>query len=103
MRERLRDHTFIVGCCVYLLFITIAFVLGRLHLDADGASFIPTFLLTLPWSFILTLIHLPKILFSALTVFHDLPLFLLSAALNVVIAALLRRLVVATDVDHSNS
>ncbi len=100
MLKRIRDRIFIVVCCVYLLLVTITFVVGRLHLDAEGVSFIPSFLLTLPWSFILSSIHLPTMFFSALTAFYDLPLFMLSAALNIFTAGFLRHfLVVPAKID----
>ncbi|NYF51367.1 hypothetical protein HDF12_001732 [Edaphobacter lichenicola] len=59
--------------------------------DADGVSFIPTIIVTLPWFFISSIDSLPHWLFSFLTAFYDLPLFFLSALLNICFAELVRR------------
>ena len=77
-----------IATATYLLIVAGLFLLGRLHLDEDGVSFVPVLLATLPWSLAVTLMHLSRPIFLAITAYYDLPLFALSAFLNVGLSAL---------------
>jgi hypothetical protein len=81
-------------CCLYLLAVILAFVVGVVTKDDHGVSFIPTAILTLPFSFLCTVLPLPDWIFSGVTAFYDLPLFLASALLNICLAELIRRIYV---------
>ena len=81
-----------IVCCIYLFSVAAAFIFGLLLKDDHGVSFLPTAMLTLPWFYILPVIAERLGLFSALTAYYDLPLFVFSAFLNVGIAAAIRRL-----------
>jgi hypothetical protein len=74
------------------LFVGAAFLFGLLMKEEHGVSFIPTVLLTLPWFYVLPYIAEPLRLFTVLTAYYDLPLFAISAFLNVAIAEGLRHL-----------
>ena len=82
---------FVVGCCVYIVAVSVAFAFGVAESDTEGVSFLPAALLTSPWFFIPESMHLPEGLFSALTAFYDFPLFLVSALLNIVVVYRIRR------------
>lgn len=69
----------------YALCVVVAFVWGRLNLDSDGVCFVPTMLLTMPWSIVVPSLPLPQAIFHGLTVVYDLPLFLGSTLLNVLL------------------
>jgi len=90
-RSSYRSSTFTIACCLYLSTVIAAFVFGLLKRDCCGGSFLPTVALTFPWFLITAIDSMPRWLFTALTSFYDLPLFLLSAFLNVCLAELLRR------------
>jgi hypothetical protein len=91
MRTGLGSCIFIRAYCIYLLAVIAAFAFGLAEKDSAGVSFIPTVLLTLPWFFVSAISSLPRWLFSALTAFYDLPLFSVSALLNICFAELVRR------------
>jgi hypothetical protein len=84
------DRDFTVASSVYLLSVAAAFLVGLAFRDDHGVSFIPAMLLVFPWSFILPYVALPLGLFSTLTAFYDLPLFAISATINLGIAELVR-------------
>lgn len=90
------SRRFIMVCCLYFAAVAVAFVFGLAEKDADGVSFIPTIIITLPWFFVPSIASFPDWLFSFLTAFYDLPLFLFSALLNVGIAKLIRRFYIRT-------
>jgi len=91
----MRGRQFAIGYCAYLLLVIGAFTLGRLFLESGGEYFIPCFFLTVPWCFAITLFAPPRALYDALTAFYNLPLFLISAALNIFIVELFRRILAA--------
>jgi hypothetical protein len=88
--DRPRSLAFTIGCCIYISAVIATFIFGLIKKDPDGVSFIPTIVVTLPW-FFAPMDWIPHWAFSALTAFYDLPLFLLSAFLNLCIADLLCR------------
>jgi hypothetical protein len=90
-KSNYRSSTFTLACCFYLATVIAAFIFGVLKRDCCGGSFLPAVALTFPWFLISTIASVPRWLFTALTSFYDLPLFLLSAFLNVCLAELLRR------------
>ena len=55
-------------------------------------TFLPTCMLTLPWFQIAVIEGVPDRLSRALTAFYDLPLFALSAFLNLLVAGGVRKL-----------
>lgn len=71
----------------YLVLVGVLFLIARLYLDDDRASFIPVFLATLPGSFAFLLLDLPRPLIFALTMYYDLPLFVISAVVNITFGA----------------
>ena len=84
---------FKMSCFLYMASVVATFLFGLAHLDADGASFVFTSILTAPWFFLA--MYLPRAVFVVLTAFYDLPLFLISAALNIVTFKMLRGLLLA--------
>jgi hypothetical protein len=78
---------FIIACFIYLSAVVITFISGVTEGDSDGVSFVPTMVLTFPWSFF----SFPNWLLPALIAVYDLPQFLFSALLNVCLADLIRR------------
>jgi hypothetical protein len=87
---RRNGRIFTLLCCTYLLVVLIVFCAGWAKKDTDGVSFILTFLLTLPWSFAISQVPWSSKVLDALTAFYDLPLFVLSALLNIFVAKILR-------------
>ena len=83
--------TFGLGCLVYLLGVLAAYLFGLSHQDDDGTSFMYAAFLTFPWFFLAT--YLPRLLFGAVTTFHDSPLILLAAVINVIVVVGIRRIV----------
>jgi len=81
----------VVGC-IYLFTVVAAFIFGLLSKDDHGVSFLPAAMLTLPWFYILPFIAERLGLFAVLTAYYDLPLFAVSAFINVGIVAAIRRL-----------
>jgi hypothetical protein len=69
--------------------VLIAFIWGCIRDDGFGWAFLPTMVLTAPWSF--GVIHRPNALVSMIEPFHDAPLFLIAAAINISIAYLLKK------------
>ena len=90
MNKEPRSRIFIWACSIYIFAVVGSFIFGLIFKDPDGVSFVPTALLTIPWFFLA--MATPHWLFAALTAFYDLPLFLVSALLNLGIAEVLRRL-----------
>jgi hypothetical protein len=96
----MRGRPFAIGYCAYLLLVIATFTFGTAHIDSDGVVFIPCFFLTIPWCFAITTVDLPRPLYDVLVAFYDLPLFLLSAALNIFVVELVRRLLAARSKAH---
>jgi hypothetical protein len=89
-----RSRAFLVGCLVYTLAVVVTFLVGLTFAskNSDGWTFLPCVLLTLPWWQILAMLPTPQWLFAALTAFYDLPLFALSALLNLAVVGGIRSL-----------
>ena len=89
-----RSCAFLVGCLVYTLAVVVTFLVGLTFAskNSEGWTFVPCLLLTLPCSQILAMLPTPQWLFAALTAFYDLPLFALSALLNLAVVAGIRGL-----------
>src|ERR1700756_5245549 len=89
-----RSRAFLVGCLVYKLAVVVAFIVGLIleYKNSAGWTFLPALLWTLPWSQILAMLPTPQWLFTALTAFYDLPLFALSALLNLAVVGGIRSL-----------
>ncbi len=85
---------FLLGCSIYLLAVALTFLLGIATSSPHSGSwtFLPTCLLTLPWFPIAVIEGVPERVSKELTAFYDLPLFALSAFLNLLVAAGVRRL-----------
>jgi hypothetical protein len=92
MKNPPRSRVFITVCWIYLFSVGAAFLFGLLFKDDHGVSFMPVLVLTSPWTHVMTKIARSLWLFPALTAYYDLPLFAISAFLNVSIAEGLRRL-----------
>jgi len=90
-----RSRAFLLGCLVYLAAVVIAFLVGVIFASktSEGWTFLPAILITLPWWQILANLPTPHWLFTGLTAFYDLPLFALSALLNLAVVAAIRGLV----------
>ncbi|HEX6496920.1 MAG TPA: hypothetical protein VF018_15620 [Acidobacteriaceae bacterium] len=71
---------------LYVLAVVATFAFGIAFPHSEGWSFLPTMILTLPWS----MIPVPNGLFAALTAYDDLPLFLCGMILNIVIVYIIR-------------
>jgi hypothetical protein len=91
MKNAPRSRVFVAVCCVYLSCVAGAYLSGLLRKDDFGVSFMPALLLTFPWPYIFVYFAVPPWLVSTLTACYDLPLFAISAFLNVGIAEALRR------------
>jgi hypothetical protein len=81
--------------------VLIAFSLGWAKRDSDGVSFVPTLVLTFPWSFAMSQVPWPSKVFATLTAFYDLPLFSLSALLNILAAKMLKHFFTELGLDDS--
>jgi hypothetical protein len=82
---------FVAVCWIYLSVVGAAFLFGLFEKAGFGVSFLPAMLLTLPWPYVLLRIAPPLRLIPLLTAYYDLPLFAISALLNVGIAEAVRR------------
>ena len=85
---------FLLGCSIYLLAVALTFLLGIATSSPHSGSwtFLPTCLLTLPWFQIAVIEGVPDRLSRTLTAFYDLPLFAISAFLNLLVAGGVRKL-----------
>jgi hypothetical protein len=82
---------FRLGCFCYLLIVFLVYCWGlATSKSSEGWSFLPTILLTLPWWPLITDLPMDERAFEVLASFYSLPVFLLSALLNISIAATVR-------------
>ena len=91
MKNARRSRVFVAVCWIYMSVVGAAFLFGLFAKDDFGVSFLPAMLLTLPWPYVLLRITQPLGLIPLLTAYYDLPLFVISALLNVGIAETVRR------------
>ena len=82
---------FVVISCIYLFCVGATFLFGLLTKNDAGASFLPVLLLTFPWTYVFVYVAGPLGLVPVMTAYYDLPLFAISAFMNVGIAEALRR------------
>ena len=92
MRNAPRSRVFVAACCIYLFCVAAAYLFGFLTKDGFGVSFVPVMFLTFPWPWIFAYVAAPRWLVSTITTYYDLPLFIVSAFMNVGIAEALRHI-----------
>jgi hypothetical protein len=91
MKDAPRSRVFVAVCCAYVSCMFGAYLIGLLRKDYFGVSFMPALLLTFPWPYIFLWFAGRSWLVSTLTAYYELPLFAISAFMNVGMAEALRR------------